>query len=401
MLSNIGAVYQTSHCRVKDREKSLVYQEISNFYPCSRKAVAAKTGIRPTTVSRVVQEMLNDGLVFESEERAGEKRGRPEVLLRPNLDRLTGISLYLQSRELHAALVNIGEEILEEKFVTLDAEVTNEEFLSHCVDLIQEIEKVVPQGAELLGVALSLVGTVNSEKKTWVSASRWRKIQNLDFALLEKQLQLPVVLNRMQDAELEYLVQKNPPYRSKNVLFVHWGFGIGASFAHKGKVLGSSIGRFGEIGHTRISLDSKKQCQCGARGCLETEAALWAIRDELQASFGTGFGDERELGKVFKKLDLISHPTVRKALEYVKFSLLNLHQIWYPDVVIFYGPFTENPPLFHDLSAFIKRELPPYAGSSLEMIAIEGGFHGCIRGSLYAFFKKRFRELLRVSITKI
>ena len=401
MLSDIAAVFQNTPSRVKDREKSLVYQEISNFDPCSRKAVALKTGIRRMTVSRVVQELVSDGLVVESEERGGEKRGRPEVLLRPALNRLTAISLYLQSRELHAALVNIGEEILKEDFVTLDADVTNEAFLSSCAALLRELTKAVPRESELLGYALSLVGTVNSEKKTWVSASRWRTIRDLDFSPLERRLGLPLVLNRMQDAELEYLIQKTSRYREKNVLFLHWGFGIGASYASRGKVLMSRLGRFGEIGHTRVSLDSTRQCQCGARGCLETEAALWALREALQKEAGITFTDERELGKKFRDLDLLSYPVVARALRHVCFALLNLHQILYPDVLICNGPFTENEQLFRSLSEFIRGELPPYARESVEMTAVRGGFHGCIRGSLYEFFKRRFRELLRVHMTRI
>jgi transcriptional regulator of PTS gene len=402
MLSNIASLCQTSHYRVKDREKSLVFQEICNFAPCSRKEIAKKTRIRPTTVSRVVQEMLNDGLVFEcGDEKALDRRGRPEIFLKANLNRLVAISLYLQSRQLYAALINLGEEILEEQFATLEAKVTNTRFIGMCAKLIRKISQKVPAGSELLGFAISLVGTVNSRDKIWISASRWRNIHNLEFSSLEKMLKLPVVLNRMQDAELEYLIQKTPRYRNKNVLFIHWGFGIGASYANRGKVLTSTIGRFAEIGHTRISLESNKECQCGARGCLETEAALWALREDPEMGFVSRFSNEKVLGQYFKEMDLLSTKTVKNALRYIEFSLLNLHQIFYPDVVIFYGPFTENREVFRSLSSYLKNELPSYARNTVEWRAVEGGFQSCIRSNLYEFFKKRLQELLRVSTTKI
>lgn len=401
MLSDISNVYQNIHCRIKDKEKALVYQEISNFAPCSRKTVALKTGIRQMTVSRVVSEMLNDRLIFETEESSGDRRGRPEIQLRPNLNRLTAISLYLQARELHAALVNIGEEILKEDFVILDTDILNEDFIAAGVTLINRIVQSVPENSELLGVAFSLVGTVNSEKKTWISASRWHQIQNLELSALEKTLSLPILVNRMQDAELEYLVQKTPRYQQKNVLFLHWGFGISASYSYKGEVLNSSIGRFGEIGHTRVSGNSTKLCQCGARGCLETEAALWSLQDNLRRRIGIASTDERELGITFKNRDLLSEKIIANALKHVSFALTNLLQIFFPDAIIFYGPFTENEALFSTLSAGIRKELPAYIKDSVEIIAVNGGFHGCIRGSLYPFFKKRFRELFRVNTTKI
>jgi transcriptional regulator of PTS gene len=402
MLSNIASLCQTSHYRIKDKEKSLVFQEVCNFPPCSRKEIAKKTHIRPTTVSRVVQEMLNDGLVVECrDERALDKRGRPEIFLKANLNRFVALSLYLQSRQLYAALINLGEEVLEEQFVPLDAEVGNKSFISICVNLIRKISRKVPTGAELLGFAFLLVGTVNTRDKIWISASRWRNIHKLNFASLEKRLRFPVVINRMQDAELEYLIQKTPHYRNKSILFIHWGFGIGAAYANRGQVLTSTIGRFAEIGHTRISLESDRECQCGAKGCLETEAALWALQDEPEMNFVASFSNEKSLGKCFKGMDLMSNTVIKNALRYIEFSLLNLHQIFYPDVVIFYGPFTENYEVFKNLSSYLKTNLPSYARDSVEWRAIEGGFQSCIRSNLYEFFKKRLQEVLRVSTTKI
>ena len=166
-------------------------------------------------------------------------------------------------------------------------------------------------------------------------------------------------------------------------------------------MLNSSIGRFGEIGHTRVSQTSAKPCQCGAKGCLESEAALWALREDLKKQAGIVFTDERELGRIFRNADILAYPVVEQALKHVSFALLNLHQIFFPDVLVCYGPFTENSEVFQRLADSIKNELPPYAKGQVEMKAVQGGFHGCIRGSVYEFFKQRFRELLRVNMTKI
>ncbi len=397
MLTTIGSIHDGNRYRLKDREKAMVFQELATNAPCSRKAIAERAGIRPTTVSRAVQELMGDELI-KTVARSGEDGlGRPEVLLEIEVNRLVAISMYVQARELRTAVINLREESIVEYVVSLSAQTTNQEFLDACTSSIRAVHSKVPAKAELLGVGISLIGTVAAGANTWISAARWRNIRDLNFALLSCQLGLPVAINRMQDAELEYLVQKNPAYRAKNVLFLHWGFGIGASYANGGAVLGSTIGRFCEIGHTRLSLDHGKECQCGAIGCLETEAALWAIRDEICSEIRGSLTDERELGQTMQAMDIVGHPAIKRAIRYVGLALANMHQILYPDVILFMGPFTHNEAVFRQLSAILRDHLPPYARDQVQLHAITGGFHGCIRGSVYRFFKRKLKAVLTLN----
>lgn len=394
MISNIAEIHEGTRYRIKDREKAGVYQEISNSPGSSRKCITARLKLRPTTVSKIVGELISDGLVEESEERLPGSSGRPQISLRPVMNRLSTVTIYVQAREIRAARINLAEDVLEEYAAALPADVTNDDFLGMCKVAFGAVTRELPSGSEVLGVAVSLVGTVNSAKKTWVSTARWRNIRDLDFLMLERQLGLPVILNRMQDAELRYFIQKNPACWKRNVLFVHWGFGIGASYAHAGSVIGSSIGRFCEIGHTRISPTAGKRCQCGAAGCLETEAALWAIQGRSR-TIPEDISDERSIARVIRDADLLSDPVISGALDHFMTAVLNFHQVFYPDVIVFNGPFTENTDLFRRLELYLRSELPAYARDKVELVVIPGGFGGCVRGSVYPFFKGRLGDLLR------
>jgi len=394
MISTVEQIHKGKRYRLKDKDKARVYQEICTTSRCSRKTIIQKLRIRPTTVSKIVRELIEDGLVEETSERFQEAPGRAQVVLRANPNRLTAVSITVQARQIRAARLNVTEEVQERYAEPLPPEVSNEGFLEGCLRAYRAVTREVLAGSEILGVALSLVGTVDSAHKRWISTARWRNIRNLEVGALEDSLGIPFLLNRMQDAELLYFIQKNPSYREKNVLLVHWGFGIGASYASRGSLLDSAVGRTCEIGHLRVS-SSTKQCQCGAFGCLETEAALWALQGKTPL-VPQGILDEEELSQHFRETDLSKDPVIENALEHFCVALYNIIQVFYPDTVLFIGPVTENGGIFQTIARYMQRELPPYAKNRIEFIVLQGGFKGCIRSSVYPFFQRRLETLLKV-----
>lgn len=80
-------------------------------------------------------------------------------------------------------------------------------------------------------------------------------------------------------------------------------------------------------------------------------------------------------------------------------ALLNIHQIFYPDVIVIAGPFTENEVVFGRLCRFLRSQLPDYARDQVEIRAVTADFRGCARGSVYRFFRSRLKQLLTLRAT--
>ena len=108
----------------------------------------------------------------------------------------------------------------------------------------------VPAGSELIGAGVSLVGTVDAERMVWVEAIRWPCIKNVDLRSIEERIGAPILLKRWLDTELEYLLMRDPDYRTGNSTLFHWGTGIGVAFANEGKIVSSRFGKFADVGHT-------------------------------------------------------------------------------------------------------------------------------------------------------
>jgi predicted NBD/HSP70 family sugar kinase len=394
MLSDIASIHSGPRYRVKDWEKARIYQEVCVEPGLSRKSIAQKFKLRPTTVSFAVQELIHDGLVREGRIRSAGKPGRPEFTLLPNLSRCLVISIYVQSRELRGVLVNIGDQVLAERTRLMEQDADNALFLDTCLSIVQELSTRIPPGSELLGVGLSLVGTINPRTKILSFAARWPKVRELDFHELQKRTGLPVELNRIHESELQYLIEKNKAYKLCNVVLFHWGFGIAISYSHMGQLLSSSTGEFGEIGHSIVDPDSKKRCQCGRLGCLESEAALWALLPEIRQGNPDLEGHEGQYFELLRSPEIVRLPAVRRALRFVTIGVTNVYRLLSPDRIIFVGPFTENAEIFRCLKEGFEDSLFESERGHVRLEIVRGGFSGCSLGSSYPMFRARLKQLL-------
>jgi len=395
VIGHIASIHEGTRFRIKDAEKAAIYERICAGAEASRKSIAQGCGLRPNTVSSAVQELIDDGLVREGPSRSPRRSGRPELSLEADPDRLLALSVYVRSRELEGVLTNLGDRVLAEASRYVPTDASEEDIRQLIVELVRSLRGRAPAGSELLGLGISLVGTIVPERKLWRFVARWPHMRMLDFHRVEQETGLAISLRRIHDTELEYLIENNDAYRRQNIILFHWGFGIGAAYAHGGKVLGSSTGEFGEIGHTVVDPASRRRCQCGRTGCLETEAALWALLPQLRRAY-PGVGEfDQELSEFLKGRSILGFPPFRRALRYLSLGLVNLHRLFNPDRILFIGPFTENQEVFDRLSAAFRRKLPDHTRDQVSLEVIRGGFSGCSFGNVYPFFRSRLRQLLR------
>ena len=77
--------------------------------------------------------------------------------------------------------------------------------------------------------------------------------------------------------------------KEKNILFINLDYGIGLGIIINGEIYYGKSGFSGEFGHNPI-YDNEMICQCGKKGCLETEASGFAVVRNIQDKLRAGFG---------------------------------------------------------------------------------------------------------------
>jgi len=394
MVFPFDRVHEGTRYRLKDLEKATIYHRICLERSATRKQIAAVLGSRPTTVSNVVHELIRDRLVVEGDIKERGKQGRPEIILHPSFRRLVALSVYVVSREIKGALIGLDGGMVARAEVELPPNAGNEAFADAVVGIVSELRTKKPAESDLLGVGISVTGSIDLSARKWHYTARWRNITDMDIGVIEERVGLPIVVNRLVNSRLEYLLLTNPDYSRGGTLLFHWGYGIGAAFAVDGEVMQSTFGSFAEVGHWKTAHGSPQQCLCGGVGCLETVAALWALAPKLASRYGQIPEDEVDFASFFCSRGLDSDELVVQARRQVANCLANLFMTLYPDRILMYGPFTESANAYDRVVEQIHEELPPFVRDHLRVAPHPASFDGDMAGGTHHLFRDALRTLL-------
>lgn len=254
------------------QNRRLVLQEIFTNESVSRADIARSSGLTRATVSDLVAELADDGLLGDAGT-GPSAGGKPPILLEINADARHVISLDLSGRLLSGAIVNLrGATIAHLSDPQLVG--TGDEAVRNIAAAVAELREAAD--AALLGVGVGTPGIVDAAGSVIEAANiGWHKRPLARE--LEDLVELPVhVVNDSRAAALaEYATR---PHAS-NLVVVYAGPGVGAGIILDGRILRGDGYGAGEIGH--ISIAAEPPCTCGNVGCLEAIASAPSILNSL------------------------------------------------------------------------------------------------------------------------
>lgn len=394
ICEEIGKIHKNTRHRVKDDEKSQIYQIICLEPGITRKTIVKKLNLRPTSVSNMVSELINQNLVIEGEVKNEGKAGRPEISLSANYNVSVCIAVYVLSKYLKAVVVNLTGEVLFENEIYVPEEITNDELMNRLVGIINPLKNQIPIASKLLGVGLSFTGSINRISQKLMNEVRWSNIQRLSLKDLRDIIGCEMTILPSLEAQLAHLLLEVPSYRKGGTLLYHWGYGIGASYAKNGHIITSTPGYVMEIGHIPFDSSNTIRCKCGRTGCLEATASIWALQQQLKDQYPDFPEDENELSRYLINIKLADSPVMKYAVEGIANSLAILHEILFPDRIIFLSSFTVNPRLFADVKEKFLENISLSMHKNTELIPLSPEFRGEVFGSTYGLFHKFLREQL-------
>jgi predicted NBD/HSP70 family sugar kinase len=378
----------------RDEHKRRIYDTIRGNPGISRNRIARICGIRPSTVSDLVAQLLLDNLVLERPGYSSQGQGRPEIALFPAKSRFVIVGIHIVSKELKAILIDVSETRLAEATLLLPGDLDNDGFISNVVDVVQYLVEKRPPYAEVIGVTVIVPGLVRFDPRIWIMTSRFPNIRHLSVDRLEKALQMRVVVKRALDAALLYLLRKNPRYSTGGTVLLHWGYGIGAASAYDGQIMESHKGPVLEIGHFCYNTNATRRCVCGLTGCLETEAALWALIPELEKSVGP-IPEDEDAFEVTRAVQQFSDTEAfGEAVLSVSRAVANLYVILNPNRFLFIGPFTETIDIIHRIRDHVLSMIIPSSADFFDIEAATVEHGGETVAVSEALFRDRLNEFL-------
>ncbi|MYL56052.1 ROK family protein [Virgibacillus halodenitrificans] len=272
---------------MKSVNKSIILNKIRTAEPISRAQIAKDTKLTPPTVSSIVKELMEQGLVIESD--SGQSMGgRRPTMLHINKTAFYIIGVDAGPDKIDAIVADLSGSVLTRSSSQLEASLTNETFLSHLKKCIRSIMEEAPtNGAEILGIGVAMHGMVDVQTGTSLFAPNLGLTNIPIKEELEKEFN--VVIKVENDARAMALGEAwfGGHGEIDSMVAVNLGRGVGAGIVVEGKLYHGAQDIAGEIGHMTIDMNGK-QCECGNRGCLQTFATGSAIaaraQELLQAS---------------------------------------------------------------------------------------------------------------------
>ena len=382
--------------RQKDIEKAKVFEMILACKGATRKKLYLELQVRPNNVSSAVQDLIDDGLVYEDVVLKSTKQGRPRIKLAVHVNKLLVIGLWIETCSLIGGLVNMAGDVIQKQEVELSGDVDNEGFYRAVNKIVVGLIKAVEPKQELLGIGFALPGVINKNKKIWIFNSRFPNVENLSFENLESKYGVPTkIYSKLESVFSSYILKKKKDFCHFSTFMLHWGYGIGGAYCYNGEVMHSNYGSSCEIGHLKLPERNGKKCCCGDYDCIETVAAGWALKPLLAKEYGNLGNDDFQFADRIENMDFSKDEYIQNAIKALASGLNTTFRIFYPERLIVYGPFFRNEGVRKCFTEEVMKNVPFHIRNYLKIILLDEDFSKYSHlGCTNEFFDSKLKELL-------
>lgn len=262
---------------VKDYHKSLVFNLLRTMGPISRADLARLTTMSATSIGRIVTELIEEDLVFESgQSRAGV--GRRATLLDVNANGLLAMGVEIDTHGVSAGVVNLKGELVSPVVSVGLGGLGVEETLEQAVSVIRDCTASLGEkaAAKLLAVGATIPGAVGwpSGEVRFSPQFHWEDVPLR--TLIESQVGLPTLVENNVKASALAESLFGVTREVADFAVVTLGSGMGAAIVTDGGLYRGPDNTAGEIGHTLVDPDGPV-CDCGRRGCLQMYTCISGI----------------------------------------------------------------------------------------------------------------------------
>lgn len=278
------------------QNRSLILRVLFRDGPHSRADLARISGLTPTTVSDMIGDLLEDGLVEEVGRRVSGLVGKPATLVGLDLDSRHIVCLDISDdARFVGGIVNLAGKVVDRRIVERRGE-RGDEAIQVVISLARDLLGATDR--PILGIGIGSPGVVDPDGVVVNAAHlQWTGVPLA--RLLETALgQVTYVAN---DANAAVLAEYSLGGASgPNLLLVRVGDGLGAGLLLDNQLFVGDRFAAGEIGHVMVD-ERGALCACGRRGCLESAISV----SRLEALIAAGNNRKRVLSAAGRRLGMV------------------------------------------------------------------------------------------------
>lgn len=273
---------------MRDLNVAIVAHTLRRHQPVSRIQLAQLTNLGRSTISGIVQQLMDRGWVREIGT-AEAAAGRKPVLLEMPPEAGHALAIKVGPGVLAVGLADLRGRMVQRERRALRGALSPAEVVAQVQLWTGELlQGLGPARSRVLGAGVALPGVVNAGQGTvTANALGWQRVQLQQP--LEEALGLPVLLENDANAFAlgEWTHGAGQAAGGEGLVAVTVGAGVGAGIITGGQVYRGAFSAAGELGHVTVQ-PGGPACTCGKRGCLEAVASDAAIAAAARAAIGAG-----------------------------------------------------------------------------------------------------------------
>lgn len=343
----------------------------------SRAEMAEESGLSKAAISATVTELLDKGLLVETQT-SPSGAGRRRVGLQVNRQAGLALGVEMAANSCHAVLADMAGQVIRVAKRSFEALALGDA-VREAADLIRDL---APPARPLVGLGVSVPELVDAAGETMlVSAPKeWEvPLASLLREQLDRHIHVPITLINTYHASTLGEHRCGAGQGAEDVIFISAGDRIGAGFVLAGELYMGNNGSAGDVGHIVVD-PTGPPCTCGNVGCLEALAggpavvslALKALREQARDHL-LGRSNRplalREVVEAAAAGDLAALAAVHQAGEYLGLAIAGLVNALNPRYVIIGGPLAEaGDTLIAPLRQAVLRRASPAAYSTVEIV---------------------------------
>ncbi|MEU0549301.1 ROK family protein [Micromonospora sp. NPDC005979] len=335
----------------------------------TRAELTTALGLNRSTIGALTADLAGVGLVSEGTPKETGRAGRPSIVVRPESARVYAYAYSVEVDRLRAARVGLGGAVLDRRELDRPRGLLAAEAAPMLAGAVKEMQQAVPGGAICVGTGVAVCGMVRREDGLvrlgpttgWVD-------EPIGAALgAEMGLDVPVTVGNVADVAAFAEHTRGVAAGCDNVIYLYGDVGVGAGIIAGGRRLTGHGGYGGEVGHMKVVRDGLP-CECGARGCWETEIGEHGLLRAAGRSDARGRDALLAVFDAADRGDARAQTAVRQAGDWLGFGVANLVNVFNPEMVIFGGTMRD---LYLAAAAQIRSRLNSNAlGACLEHVRL-------------------------------
>jgi predicted NBD/HSP70 family sugar kinase len=315
----------------------------------SRTELTDRSGLTGASISRIVRQLLDDGLVVETG--LGESTGgKRRTLIQLNPASRFAVGITLEYDQITYVVVDLGGRVVTQRYSKGAGQRPPYKVAERIgAEANALLESTGLDSRLVAGIGIAIAGRrgLRDQKHSTTRVTDW------EYFALEETLGAatgrPVIVENDSTCAAmgEYWVGRRPATEDLAALYMTEGFGFGLVL--KGEIYRGTSANAGEIGHITVDPNGP-ECTCGRRGCLQAMGGMertvgLALRDKrltadhhLRGTRRTLHGDYAKIARAATAGDARAFELIEQSAEYLATTLVSITNLLDLDQIILAGP---------------------------------------------------------------